>query len=100
MLGVAKRNVLGLLSDIEGGDGVLPENVVALTDDLPAKPEFHVVSNAAHFAFLAPCSPALTQSQPEICKDANGFDRVAFHKSFDADVLSFFRRHLIDAGKP
>ncbi len=83
-----------------GGDGVLPENVIALTGDLPAKPEFHVVSNAAHFAFLAPCSPALTQSLPEICKDANGFDRVAFHKSFDADVLSFFRRHLIEAGKP
>jgi predicted dienelactone hydrolase len=82
-----------------GGDGVLPENVVALTGDLPAKPEFHVVPNAAHFAFLAPCAAALTQSQPEICTDANGFDRVAFHKSFDADVLSFFRRHLIEENK-
>jgi len=26
--------------------------------------------------------------------DASGFDRVVFHKQFDADVLAFFRAHL------
>jgi predicted dienelactone hydrolase len=29
-----------------------------------------------------------------ICTDAPGFDRVAFHKEFNADVLAFFRANL------
>jgi len=35
---------------------------------------------------------------PEICTDADGFDRVAFHADFNARVLAFFRQHL--ASKP
>lgn len=81
-----------------GGDGVLPESVAALTANLPRKPDFHVVPDTAHFAFLTPCPPALAKSQPEICTDPAGFDRVAFHKSFDADVLAFFRQHLTSGG--
>lgn len=42
-----------------GGDGVLPHNAPALADALPHRPEYHFVSNAAHFAFLAPCSAAM-----------------------------------------
>ena len=30
---------------------------MALARDLPVKPDFHVVPNAAHFAFLTPCPP-------------------------------------------
>ncbi|TXH80800.1 MAG: dienelactone hydrolase [Rhizobium sp.] len=77
-----------------GGDGVLPENVAALAANLPSKPEFHAVPGSTHFAFLAPCPPALAGSQPEICRDQAGFDRAAFHKAFDVDVLEFFRRNL------
>lgn len=85
-----------LWSSEHGGDGVLPEAVAALVEDLPAKPDFHVVRNAAHFAFLTPCSPALARDVPEICTDARGFDRVAFHREFDAQVVAFFRRHLTE----
>jgi predicted dienelactone hydrolase len=30
----------------------------------------------------------------EICTDAAGFDRAAFHKTFNAAVLAFFLKHL------
>ena len=42
-----------------GGDGVSPHNVAAVDSGLPIKHEYHVVPNSAHFAFLAPCPPAL-----------------------------------------
>jgi hypothetical protein len=28
------------------------------------------------------------------CVDLPGFDRVAFHKEFNADVLAFFQKYL------
>jgi len=77
-----------------GGDGVLPHSADVVDRNLPSKPEYHVVSNAGHFAFLAPCPPALATELPEICVDATGFDRVAFHKQFNADVLAFLRTNL------
>ncbi|WP_109482742.1 alpha/beta fold hydrolase [Paraburkholderia sp. C35] len=77
-----------------GGDGVLPETSPALADALPQRPEFHVVPQAAHFAFLAPCSPSLKQSAPEICDDAQGFDRTEFHHQFDQMALRFFNKSL------
>jgi predicted dienelactone hydrolase len=81
-----------------GGDGVTPENVAAVRRNLPAPPEWHVATGAAHFAFLAPCSPAMASALPEICRDGPGFDRVAFHAGFNAEVVAFFRQHL--ASKP
>ena len=67
---------------------------------LPSKPDYHVASNAIHFSFLAPCSPEEKQNFPRICVDAPGFDRVAFHKEFHADVLAFFRKYLVGDEKP
>ncbi|RFB80458.1 alpha/beta hydrolase family protein [Methylovirgula sp. 4M-Z18] len=77
-----------------GGDGVLPETPFALAKALPIKPDFHLVHGAAHFAFLAPCPPDLTLSAPDLCADAAGFDRVAFHQELIANALAFFRLHL------
>lgn len=78
----------------QGGDGVLPERVAALAEDLPVRPEVHQVEGATHFAFLAPCPPALAQAQPGICRDGPGFSRAAFHQTFNAQVLVFLRQHL------
>jgi predicted dienelactone hydrolase len=78
-----------------GGDGVSPASVAAVARSLPARNEYHVVPNAGHFAFLIPCPPALAKYRPEVCTDAPGFDRVAFYKQFNADVLVFFRTHLM-----
>lgn len=79
-----------------GGDGVTPESIAAVERSLPAKHEYHVVPNSAHFAFLTPCPAALANARPELCTDAAGFDRAAFHKEFNADVLAFFRTRFGD----
>jgi predicted dienelactone hydrolase len=79
-----------------GGDGVLPHSVDIVDKNLAAKHEYHVVPNSGHFSFLAPCPPALVAELPRICADASGFDRVAFHKKFNADALAFFQAQLMD----
>jgi predicted dienelactone hydrolase len=84
-----------LWGSARSGDGVLPEDGATIDRSLPAKPDYHVVPNSAHFAFMAPCSGEATKALPEICADAGGFDRVAFHKEFNAAVLGFFRKHLV-----
>ena len=77
-----------------GGDGVFPEDVATIARNLPGKSEFHLVPRAAHFAFLRPCPEELKNSKPNICVDDAGFDRVAFHKDFNQQVLTSFRQHL------
>jgi predicted dienelactone hydrolase len=54
------------------------------------------VPNATHFAFLFICPPAMAKAGPDLCTDAPGFHRVAFHKGFDAAAVAFFRAHLIN----
>jgi predicted dienelactone hydrolase len=77
-------------------DEILPDPNYAQTvyDRLPVKPEYHVVQNAGHFAFLAPCSPSLAAMVPEICHDPEGFDRTAFHREFNPAVVAFFKAKL------
>ena len=62
--------------------------------ELPVRPEEHVVPGAAHYIFLAPCSAALAKAVPSICHDAPGFDRRAFHASFNKSVVAFFQKTL------
>lgn len=77
-----------------GGDGVQPHSVDIVDKNLPTKHDYRVVANSGHFAFLAPCPPKLVEQLPYICKDAGDFDRAAFHRQFNADVLAFFRVQL------
>jgi hypothetical protein len=51
-------------------------------------------NHAGHFAFLAPCPPKHLSTLTQFCVDPHGFDRDAFHKRFNADVIAFFRKHL------
>jgi predicted dienelactone hydrolase len=71
-----------------------PHHAQNVFDGLPIKPEYHVVPNAGHFAFLAPCSAALQSLAPDICRDPVDFDRAAFHREFNAAVVAFFRAKL------
>jgi predicted dienelactone hydrolase len=80
----------------QGGAGVTREAVAAAAERLPPGTDFRVVPNSAHFAFMPPCSAGQQAAVPRICADPPGFDRAAFHKSFNADVLAFFRKHLAD----
>jgi predicted dienelactone hydrolase len=51
----------------------------------------HVVPGAAHLSFLMPCGLLAPR---QICEDPKGFDRAAFHKRFNADVVRFFKTRL------
>jgi predicted dienelactone hydrolase len=77
-------------------DEILPHPNYAqhVYEGLPAKPEYHVVTNAGHFAFLAPCNASLAAIAPEICQDPAGFDRAAFHQEFNPAVVAFFKAKL------
>lgn len=83
-----------LWSSERGGDGVAPQDMVRLSDDLPAKPEYRTVQGAGHFSFIAPCPAEMENALPQICGDAPGFDRVTFHQAFNTDVVRFFRASL------
>lgn len=77
-------------------DAVLPHPryAEAVRLALTQTPDYHVVPQAGHFDFLAPCSSALASIAPPICSSAPGFDRVEFHASFNAAVVGFFRKTL------
>lgn len=73
-------------------------NVKPLAAALPKPPELHTVEQAGHFAFLPPCDPAWEQQNPRLwemlCKDDPAFDRAAFHKRFNAEVIRFLKDAL------
>jgi predicted dienelactone hydrolase len=77
-------------------DEIIPHrwNAQAVHEALPTPPEYHVVAKARHFGFLPPCTPQLAAEAPELCRDAPGFDRAAFHAVFAADVARFFAARL------
>ena len=78
-------------------DEILPDpfHATAVLKALPAaSTEFHLVPGARHFDFLTPCDEFTRKNVPAICNSAPGFDRVAFHKDFDAKVVRFFKANL------
>jgi predicted dienelactone hydrolase len=81
-----------------GNDTQAPDqwNSGIIRKDLPRHPEDQLVPGADHFVFLAPCSDALRAAAPEICQDAPGFDRAAFHRAFNKAVVRFFNGELKD----
>lgn len=90
-----------LWSSEDGGDGVWPQDIAAVADNLPAKPDFRLVANAGHFAFLAQCPAELLKVlPPELCTDKTGFDRAAFHTELNREALAFLRQHLVEAAQP
>ena len=72
-----------------------PRHAQNVYEGLPTKPEYHVMPNAGHFSFLAPCTPMAVSIAPEICRDPPGFDRVAFHREFNSAVVMFFKARLL-----
>jgi len=76
-----------------GGEDITPETDAAVARNLPAEHEYRVVPNSWHLDFIL-CPPTMAKAVPEVCTDAPGFDRAAFHKEFNADVLAFFHANL------
>jgi len=52
------------------------------------------VPNAQHFSFLPLCPDDMARRARELCIDPPEFDREAFHKAFNIQVLEFFRKAL------
>jgi predicted dienelactone hydrolase len=78
-----------------GGHGVDPGGTARIVAALPGHPEVHIVP-AGHYAFLAPCSEQVVAANPRVCVDTpSDFDRAAFHRTFDADVVRFFSEQLV-----
>ncbi|HEV7386767.1 MAG TPA: dienelactone hydrolase, partial [Phenylobacterium sp.] len=74
-------------------DTVLPQPYYAeAVHGMMPKAEYHLAPGAEHFDFMAPCTDALTKAAPSICVD--NIDREAFHKTFNAEVVRFFRKTL------
>jgi predicted dienelactone hydrolase len=75
-------------------DEVLPAPYYAdaVRSALPRRPEFRRVAGAGHFDFLDVCK--IASGPAAICRSADGFDRAAFHRDFDAQVVRFFRQKL------
>jgi predicted dienelactone hydrolase len=71
-----------------------PDYAEAVHLALPDAHEYRVVENADHFDFLAPCTDILRQVAPVICVSRPGFDRTAFHQTFNAEVVRFFSEKL------
>ena len=71
-----------------------PRYAEAVRLALSEAPEYHVVPNAGHYDFQAPCSDALASIAPAICTSSAGFDRAAFHVGFDSEVVKFLEKAL------
>ncbi|MEJ6394264.1 alpha/beta fold hydrolase [Gymnodinialimonas sp. 2305UL16-5] len=68
-------------------------NGAVLAANLPDSPEVHVVENAGHLAFAAPCPESIRHydryTWDTYCRDAEGFDRAAFHAVFHQRIVDF-----------
>jgi len=80
-----------------GDDEQVPDewNTALIRKELPTIPEEHVVPRAGHSAFLPPCSDSLAKQAPQICTDATGFDRAAFRRAFNSEIVAFFKKTLV-----
>jgi predicted dienelactone hydrolase len=79
-----------------GADQILPapSYVEPVRAALPKPPEFFRVEGAGHYDFMPPCSAQLKLFAQAICALTPGFDRAAFHETFDREVTRFFTAHL------
>ena len=79
-------------------DSLAPDgwNGAVVREALKVHPDAHTVQGVDHFVFLAPCGDSLAAAVPQICQDQGGFDRAAFHRTFNQAVVDFFTTKLRD----
>jgi predicted dienelactone hydrolase len=66
-------------------------NTTLVSAALGARADLHSVPGAGHFSFLVPCR---LLGPPFLCRDADGFDRAAFHAAMNTQVVGFFKKNL------
>lgn len=77
-------------------DGVLGGNAHAdaLAEHWPGPVERRTVPGGGHFVFLTPCPEPLAAALPEVCRDAEGVDRAAVHRTVNEGLARFFQSAL------
>ncbi len=83
-------------------DNIVDDSATTIRHMLPGDTEYHLVPNALHVSFLAPCD-RLTRTiitvlhwfgTMDICEDRTGFDRTTFHQEFNKSIVVFYRKSL------
>ncbi|TVZ53534.1 putative dienelactone hydrolase [Azospirillum brasilense] len=78
----------------ERDEQVAASQVEELRDRLPVPPDYDVVRDAGHFAFMMPIPAAIAAEIGPPAWDPPGFDRAAFHERLNAEIADFFDRAL------
>lgn len=78
----------------ERDEQIAASQVDGVRDRLPVPPEYEVVREAGHFAFLMPVPAAIAAEVGPPAWDPPGFDRAAFHERLNAEIADFFDRAL------
>ncbi len=78
----------------ERDEQIAASQVEELRNRLPTPPEYEVVRDAGHFAFLMPVPAPLAAELGPPAWDPPGFDRAAFHERLNAEITDFFDRAL------
>jgi len=86
---VAKVRVPVQLWSAPYDESVREAELAELSGQLPFPADYHSVPGAGHFVFLPPCTLL-----PELCTDPPGFDRAAFHETFNKSIVEFFKARL------
>jgi predicted dienelactone hydrolase len=85
-----------------GEDPIVDDSPEVIRRLLQHPPDYRSVASAGHFSFLRPCDCQTRAAvavmgwfgTPPICTDPDGLDRAAFHREFNAAIISFFRKTL------
>lgn len=96
-----RRGLKGIKAPVQlwkaADDEILPgdDYAQAVHRGLARPHDYRVVAGARHFDFLTPCNAKPAPEVSVICASASGFDRAAFHKTFNAAVVRFFTDQLV-----
>lgn len=100
-----KEGLKGITAPVQlwkaADDEILPGDAYAefVHRNLARKHDYRVVKGARHFDFLTPCETAPVGGTQMLCASAPGFDRKAFHQTFNTEVIRFFTHQLVAPNK-
>lgn len=89
--GLAKVRVPVQLWSGSADETVPDATNAAVVSRLLPRADYRSAEGAVHLSFLAPCT---AETPPFLCQDKPGFDRAAFHRTFNLAVVNFFRAQL------
>ncbi len=71
-----------------------PYHATFFLEKLPVEPEYIVVNNAGHYAFITPIPDHMKNKAGKVAIDPDGFDRVLFHIKMNQEIAFFLAKSL------